>query len=225
MNTFFSGLAVATLVSVCSGGAFAATLINGATQGFYNDAIGDLNTGAAPFPCPSSSCGDPNIDYGPGDAGVINGALAGNAALGDWLTNPAAPGGSWSAGPVAIPASWAVNSETAIIYAIDAGTTGLSNVLASFGVDNGLFVWLNGTFLGGQLRPGGVVAGEFELATGNLAAGTNYLQILREDHGGSAGYSVLVTGDVSAVPLPAAGWLMLAGVGGLAALGRRRKAA
>ncbi len=31
--------------------------------------------------------------------------------------------------------------------------------------------------------------------------------------------------SVSVVPLPAAGWLLLAGLGGLAAVGRRRKSA
>ncbi|MBC7154879.1 MAG: VPLPA-CTERM sorting domain-containing protein [Rhodobacteraceae bacterium] len=31
--------------------------------------------------------------------------------------------------------------------------------------------------------------------------------------------------NIAAVPLPAAGWLMMAGIGGLAAMRRRRKAA
>ena len=149
------------------------------------------------------------------------------SALGSWLTTPASPGGSWSASPVAIPASWSVNSETAIIYELDGGAGGLSNVLASFGVDNGLFVWLNGNFLGGHLRPGGVVPGEFTLSLGNLGAGLNYLQILREDHGGLAGYSVEVTGDISPapVPLPASGLLLAAGAAGLAAFRRRSRRA
>ncbi|MGI3213289.1 VPLPA-CTERM sorting domain-containing protein [Roseovarius tibetensis] len=34
-----------------------------------------------------------------------------------------------------------------------------------------------------------------------------------------------VEGDTTVVPLPAAGWLMLAGLGGLAALRRRKRAA
>ncbi|WP_103332644.1 VPLPA-CTERM sorting domain-containing protein [Pseudotabrizicola formosa] len=225
MKNFVAGLAVATLVSLSSGAAFAATIIDGTTQGLYNSGIGDLNVGSAPFPCPNVGCGDPNVDYGPGDAALINGIVNTSAALGNWLTTPTTPGGTWSGGPVNIPSTWSINSETAIIYAIDAGATGLSNVIASFGVDNGLFVWLNGVFQGGHLRSGGVAANEFVLNLGSLGVGMNYLQVLREDHGGSTGYSVLVTGDVSAVPLPAAGWLMLAGIGGLAALRRRRKAA
>ncbi|MFN4156542.1 MAG: VPLPA-CTERM sorting domain-containing protein [Paracoccaceae bacterium] len=225
MKNFVAGLTVATLLGLSSGAALAATLIDGSTQGLYNAGIGDLNTGGLPFPCPNSGCGDPTADFGPGDGAPVTAALAGNVALGNWLSNPANPGGSWSAGPVAIPSSWTVNHETAIIYAINAGTTGLTNVLASFGVDNGIFVWLNGTFLGGHLRPGFAVAGEFELNIGALAKGTHYLQILREDHGGATDYMVSVTGDPAPVPLPAAGWLMLAGIGSFAAMRRRRKAA
>ncbi len=94
--------------------------------------------------------------------------------------------------------------------------------MASFGVDNGIFVWLNGVFVGGHLRPGGATAGEFTVTIGNLGSGLSFLQILREDHGGGTGYTVEVTGDAMAVvPLPAAGWLLLAGLGGLA-IARRK---
>ena len=56
---------------------------------------------------------------------------------------------------------------------------------------------------------------------GSLGSGTNYLQVLREDHGGLTGYAVEVTGDVNAVPLPTALPLLAAGLAGLALLGRR----
>jgi hypothetical protein len=197
----------------------AATLIDGATQGFYNNSIGtSLNGTSAYFP----TSGDPVIDI-PAGTPIDLSAAAG--ALGDWLTTPSTPGGSWS-GLQSIPANWIVGTETAIIYAIDGGLTGLSNVVASFGIDNGIMVWLNGAFLGGHLRPGGPVAGEFTLNIGNLGDGMNFLQILREDHGGSTGYSVSVTGDLNPdlppVPLPASALLLLTGLGGLAAARRRR---
>ena len=208
----------------------AATLIDGSTAGYYNDGIGTVLDGSNPFggsymfPGADISQGDPSLDIPAGNEPDLSAA---GSALGSWLTNPAAPGGSWSASPVAIPASWSVNSETAVIYELDGGVGGLSNVLASFGVDNGLFVWLNGNFLGGHLRPGGVVPGEFTLSLGDLGAGLNYLQILREDHGGLAGYSVEVTGDISPapVPLPASGLLLAAGAAGLAAFRRRSRRA
>lgn len=204
-----------------------ATLIDGGTAGYYNAGIGTALDGTNPFggnfmfPIANVAGGDPSLDIPDGNEPDLSAAAA---ALGSWLANPGAPGDSWSAAPVAIPSGWTINSETAIIYELDGGVGGLSNVLASFGVDNGLFVWLNGTFLGGHLRPGGVSSGEFTLSLGDLGAGMNYLQILREDHGGSAGYNVEVTGDVSPapIPLPASGLLLVAGAGALAALRRRQ---
>ncbi|WP_347140591.1 VPLPA-CTERM sorting domain-containing protein [Paracoccus sp. SSK6] len=208
----------------------AATLIDNSTTGYYNDGIGRALDGTNPFggnhmfPLADVSNGDPSLDIPAANAPDLSTAAA---ALGSWLSTPATPGGSWSAAPVAIPGSWAINDETAIIYTLDGGSSGLSNVNASFGVDNGVFVWLNGTFLGGHLRPGGVVPGEFTLSLGSLGAGLNYLQILREDHGGLSGYSVEVTGDVNPapVPLPASGLLLAGGGVLLAGLRRRKRAA
>ena len=128
-------------------------------------------------------------------------------------------------GLVGIPANWTINDETAIVYKLDGGTHGIDNLSASFGIDNGIFVWLNGVFQGGFLRPGGVADGEHIFDLGSVGAGLNYLQILREDHGGADGYSVSVTGDIVAapVPLPATALLLMAGLGGLGALRSRRK--
>ncbi|MBK4214910.1 VPLPA-CTERM sorting domain-containing protein [Paracoccus caeni] len=210
--------------------AMAATLIDNSTQGYYNNGIGTSLDGTNPFggnfmfPLANVSGGDPSLDIPAGNEPDLSSA---SAALGDWLSNPAAPGGTWSAGPVAIPTSWTINDETAIIYTLDGGAGGLSNVNASFGVDNGLFVWLNGTFLGGHLRPGSAIPGEFSLSLGDLGSGLHYLQILREDHGGASGYTVDVTGDLNQpapVPLPASGLLLLAAAAGLSALRRRKNA-
>lgn len=222
----------AALVSTAAlaGAGHAATLIDSSTAGYYNNGIGTVLDGTNPFggndmfPLANVSNGDPSLDIPAASPPDLSAA---SAALGSWLTNPAAPGGTWSATPVAIPASWPINSETGIIYALDGGAGGLSNVSASFGVDNGLFVWLNGSFLGGYLRPGGVTLGEFTLSLGNLGAGMNYLQILREDHGGASGYAVEVTGDMNPapIPLPASGLLLAGGAVALAGLRRRKRTA
>ena len=94
-----------------------------------------------------------------------------------------------------MPNQWAADSEDAIVYVIKAPANGYSNVLMSFGVDNGIFVWLDGKYLGGHLRPGYSVPGEHQFTVNYLAAGTHYLQVLREDHGVVDGYDVSVTAD------------------------------
>lgn len=217
-----AALATAGLISIAasSQAAAAITLIDNSTTGYYNDGIGgSLNGTSALFPDAGTS-DDPNIDPAPEPD-----LSAASAALGAWLSTPSSPGGTWSGSPVAIPSTWAVETETAIIYEIDAGATGLSNVVASFGVDNGIFVWLDGVYLGGELHPGGASLGELILNIGNLTAGSHFLQVLREDHGGATGYAVQVTGDegVSEVPLPAALPIFLSGLAGVGFFSRKKR--
>lgn len=180
------------------------TLINNSTQGLYNQGIGTVLDGtSAAFPTPGTVVPTQLITTAP-DLSAAAGAL------GSWLSTPATPGGSWSSSPQAIPSTWAVNTETAIIYAFEAGPGGLVNLSASFGVDNGILVWLDGTFMGGQLAEGGATLGEFSFSMATLAAGTHYMQVLRSDHGGSTGYSVLV--NAQTVELPEPGSLAIAGL-------------
>lgn len=205
------GVALATVLMAGAAQAGTVTLINNATTGLYNNGIGNLLNGtSAAFPT--------NTD--PVQTFATAPSLAAAAAqLGDWLTSPAAPGGTWSATAQAIPGTWAVNTEDAIIYAFDAGD-GLTSFSASFGIDNGIFVWLDGVFLGGAMAPGGAPAGEYTFTAASVSAGTHYLQILREDHGGATGYSINVTANT--VPEP--GSLALAGLALLAASRLRRRA-
>jgi len=207
--------ALVAVFSTVAATAGATTLVDDKTPGLYNDGIGAVLNGTDPFFVNPGS-DDPTVSLGSGAAPDLSPA---SAALGDWLTNPDAPSGTgWSTGPVAIPASWTVESETTIIYEIDGGAGGLGDVTADIGVDNGILVWLNGAFIGGKQAPGGASPGEHSFVLGDLAAGPNYLQLLREDHGGSTDFTISVTGDpVAPIPLPATGLLLVAGLGGIAA--------
>jgi hypothetical protein len=166
-----------------------AVLVDDTTPGHYNAALGTALDATQPqFPCADVLCGDPTVNPAPEpDLSSVS------SILGGWLSSPASFSANWS-GSQAIPLSWDLNTETAIVYEIDAGQCGVENVTASFGVDNGIFVWVNGAYKFGAMAPGLAILGEYVVGLGNLPPGTNFVQILREDHGGADGYAVEITG-------------------------------
>ena len=219
--------ATAIAIAFCPLKASAVVLIDGTTTGAYNASLGTvLDCGAAcgnVFPLANVASGDPTL--------TVNSApdlSAASGFLGNWLSNTITPTGTgWSGAPVAIPATWAINTETAIVYQFSV-TQGIDNLVsASFGVDNGIFVWLDGTFVRGELRGGTAIPGEHVFNLGSLSTGTHYLQVLREDHGGATGYNINVTGVAGATSVPEPGAIALLAVGlltlGVAA--RRKRSA
>lgn len=208
------------LLLLSTGAAQAVVIIDNATQGLYNDGLGDLAAIDGPggfFLGANVSEGDPTVSL------AADPALSFPAAFGaDWL-NGDYSGGNWSAGPVAIPGNWAVNTETAIVYDFTLGE--LSDLTIDVGVDNGIIIWLNGDFVFGAQASGGANINEYDINLTGLAAGDHSLQILREDHGGATGYLISVDQRISpvapaGVPEPAITALL---GGALLALGWRRR--
>lgn len=200
-----------------AGSANALLLIDNSTYGNYNSSIGNsLNltnpyNGTWLFPGDYQTYGDPTLNPVPFEPNLS----AASSALGNWLTTPASLNGNWQY--TNIPSTWAINTETAIIYKISS-TTGYNNFVAKLGVDNGIFVWMDGIFINGWLAPGGAIAGEYQVSIAYLSPGDHYLQILREDHGASDNYIISATG---VVPEPAT--MLLFGLGLLGLAGVRRK--
>lgn len=199
----------------------AVLLVQTSDSGFYNNSIGTVLNGTnggetGPFPVSNDS----NLDFS-----TAPDLSAANTALGNWLTDPLNLNANWSF-LASIPNTWTVGTEVAVVYQFN--TLGATNVVASFGVDNGIFAWLDGSYIGGARRAGGVIPGEHVFTVGDLAAGTHFLQLLLEDHGSTNGYAVEITADTFVpgppVPVPPAVWLFGSGLLGLVSIARHKKA-
>ncbi|MCZ2080345.1 MAG: PEP-CTERM sorting domain-containing protein [Bryobacterales bacterium] len=195
----------------------AVILVQTGDPGYYNNTIGTVLNGTnggetGPFPVSNDS----NLTFP-----VAPDLSAASSALGNWLTDPLNLNSNWQA-LAAIPNSWTPGSEVAVMYQFN--TLSATNVVASLGVDNGIFVWLDGTYLFGARGPGSFVLGEYVVPVGDLTAGTHFLQLLLEDHGSINGYAVQVTADTfipgpppSEVPEPSTYALFLIGAATLGA--------
>ncbi len=196
--------------------AAATIIIDNTSLGLYNSSLGDLASIDGPggfFLGANVSEGDPTSSF------TTDPGIAFSAAFGaDWLGGDYT-GGSWSANPVAIPGGWTVNSETAIVY--DFTLALASDLHIDIGVDNGILVWLNGSFLYGATAAGGANINEYDIDVSGLGAGNHSLQIIRADHGGGTGYGISVDAKELPVKVPEPGSLLLFALG-LTLLGLNR---
>lgn len=211
---------LAILAPLTSVSAQAVTLVTTSDPGFYNDSIGTVlnltngGEGSGPFPV---------FDDSTQSYATAPDLSAASGVLGNWLTDPLHLNSNWTL-ENPIPNTWTPGTEVAVIYQFN--TLGATNVVASFGVDNGMFAWLDGTYLFGARAGGTASPGEYVLNLGDLSAGTHHLQLLLEDHGGSNGYVVNITADTfipGPPPVPEPGMAAVFGTGLIMlALGRRR---
>lgn len=205
-------LSAAAIFAVAGTANGTVVLVQTSDPGFYNDSIGMVLN--------NTNGGDTSTGYFPttNDSAVTfptaPDLTAASTALGNWLTDPLNLNANWSF-ESSIPNMWTVGTEVAVMYQFD--TLGATNVVAQFGVDNGIFVWLDGAYVGGARGPGTFTPGEYSYGLGNLASGTHFLQILLEDHGVTNGYDVKVTADSFIPgppnPVPEPGALSMLGLG------------
>ena len=188
--SFFLLASLAALALAAPLAASTVAIVTDTTPGYYNSSIGNLlnsTTPGSPFPDGT----DPSLDF-PSPPNLT----PAQSVLGGWLQNPPTLNSpNWSSTPVTVPLQWAVGTETAIVYRVEVPASGYTGVTMRFGVDNGIFVWLDGVYRGGFIRPGPAIPGEHTFNVGNLSAGTHYIQVLREDHSITNEYTVEITGQ------------------------------
>ncbi|MCE2949880.1 MAG: hypothetical protein LXA50_22815 [Betaproteobacteria bacterium] len=95
----------------------------------------------------------------------------------------------------------------------------------NIGIDNGYKLYVNGTLISQANAEGFTSRWEYTGGFPALAAGQNFIALALEDHGGLTAFDMEITARSTVIPLPAAGWLLLGGLGLLGWQGRRRSAA
>jgi hypothetical protein len=100
----------------------------------------------------------------------------------------------------------------------------LSSFSWDLGVDNGFALYINGTLVASDNAEGFTTRWEYGGAVSSalLNAGTNWIAVALEDHGGLTAFDMQLTGNVVAVPEPETYALMLAGLGIVGFMARRR---
>jgi hypothetical protein len=178
-------------------------VIQDEAEGFYNHELGTVLDGTDPA-FPASESDDYFYTYP-----AAPDLSAADAILGNWLTDPANLNSNWTYGT--IPTEWVVDTEVGVIYTVNA--SGSDNYVLNVGVDNGVFVWLDGAYQFGARDAGGPFDDDYTINLGQLSQGIHYLQLLYEDHGGSTGSIISLTADAASSDIPEPATLLLACLG------------
>ena len=162
-------------------------LLTHTSPAWVNASLGRRLDGTGPqFPTPNRD--DPTLTFekAPNLSPVAD-------LLGPWLyAEPPPSSPRWKVGPHGVT-EWVAGDELAVVYAFTLARP--ARLIGRFGVDNGMFVWLDGRYFFGAMAPYGAPLGEYTVDFGRVAAGTRYLQLLLEDHGGLTGFRMELVAD------------------------------
>ena len=94
------------------------------------------------------------------------------------------------------------------------------------GVDNGFTLFINGTQVAAGNAEGFTSRWEYSgnVSSGLLHSGTNWVAVALEDHGGLTAFDMQLTGTTVPVPEPETYAMLLAGLGVMVMVGKRRRA-
>lgn len=98
-----------------------------------------------------------------------------------------------------------------------------STALWQLGVANGFTLYVNGMLIAGDLQDGFTSRWEYSGSFPALNPGLNFIALALDDFGGSTAFDMQITARSTVIPLPAAGWMLLGGLGLLALQGRCRR--
>jgi cysteine-rich repeat protein len=164
--------------------------VNDNTRGYYNNSLGSFIGDGVNWPS-----GTPAGTTGPQPEPTFPPSVV--ASLGTWLTDPASTianraTNNWSDDAICIPKNWTVTEEVAILYPFTLAAP--THLFGNFGVDNGIYVWVDGVYKFGDEEFGGASAYEYyDVDLGTFPAGTHYLQVLLSDEGVVRDYYISVT--------------------------------
>lgn len=155
-------------------------LLTHTSPAWVNASLGRRLDGTGPqFPTPEKD--DPTLTFEqPPDLSPVA------ALLGPWLSAEPPPAHRrWKPAPHGVT-EWNPGDEVAVVYAFTLARP--THLIARIGVDNGVFVWLDGRYRFGAIGPFAAVDGEYTVDLGVVPAGTRHLQLLLEDHGVVTGF-------------------------------------
>lgn len=150
-----------------------------------------------------------------------------NTTTGGWAVGNA-PFGNSGGGDFNWQTYWAADGSDGndlwVRKAVDFSGFDLASATWGLGVDNGYSLYVNGQMISSGNAEGYTYRWEYGGTFGNsLHSGINFIAVALEDHGGLTAFDMQISAAVAPVPEPETYAMMLAGLGLLGMMARRRR--